>query len=271
MFYVLNAIIYITIFFMGAVVFSYLNLVIERLPKKENILVRNVKCPMCDRELHAKDIFPIVSEIRYKGKCKYCREELPVRPMVIEVLGGLFAVGSSLFYGVTWQALFVFLVICDLVVISFIDMDTQEIPPQLNLILLVLGALSIIVLDGPGMKERIIGVFAVSVPMLLLAVLLNGFGGGDVKLMAASGLLLGWKGNVIAFFIGAIIGAIYAIYLLKTKKSDRKGYFAFGPFLCIGILVALIHNFGASLVTMYLDYLKSFKSMPMLFMSVIGI
>ena len=260
MYYFLMTMIYIIVFFMGAVVFSYLHLVIERLPKQENILVRYVACPHCGHELRAKDCFPVISRIRFGNKCRYCREPFAKRPMIFEIAGGVGAVASVIFYGVHLQAILWFLVVCDLAVITMIDADTQEIPPVLNWILLVLGIPAIWLFPQVDLMERLIGILCVSLPMLLLAIVLNGFGGGDVKLMAAAGFFLGWKATVIAFFIGAILGGGYGIYVLKTKKKGRKDCFAFGPCLCIGILVAMTCQFGQHIMQMYIDYLMSFMT-----------
>lgn len=254
--YFLYTIIYILVFCMGVTVFSYLNLVIERLPKKETLTIRHVHCKQCDHEQTWKDVIPIFSRIRYQNRCRYCGCTLPIRPLIIELFGGAFAVLSFALYGIHLSTVLFFLVICDLMVITMIDADTQEIPPQLNVILLLLGIPSIWLLPGPTIVERVIGLFAVSVPMFIL-MLFNGFGGGDVKMMFATGFLLGWKGNVAAFFIGVIVGGVYAIYLLASKKKGRKEHFAFGPFLAFGILVALAHNFGDMLISTYIDYVKS--------------
>lgn len=254
--YFLYAMIYILVFLMGVTVFSYLNLVIERLPKKEKLTIRHSHCKQCDHEQTWKDVIPIFSRIRYQNRCRYCGSVLPKRPLIIELVGGAFAVFSVAMYGIHLSALLFFLVICDLMVITMIDADTQEIPPQLNVILLLLGIPAIWVLPGSTIIERVIGLFAISVPMFIL-MLFNGFGGGDVKMMFAAGFLLGWKGVVAAFFVGIIVGGAYAIYLLASKKKGRKEHFAFGPFLAFGVLVALTQNLGDTMISMYIDYVKS--------------
>ncbi len=254
--YFLYAMIYILVFLMGVTVFSYLNLVIERLPKKEKLTIRHSHCKQCGHEQAWKDVIPIFSRIRYQNRCRYCGSVLPKRPLIIELVGGAFAVFSVAMYGIHLSALLFFLVICDLMVITMIDADTQEIPPQLNVILLLLGIPAIWVLPGPTITERVIGLFAISVPMFIL-MLFNGFGGGDVKMMFAAGFLLGWKGVVGAFFVGIIVGGAYAIYLLVKKKKGRKEQFAFGPFLAFGVLVSLTQNLGDTLISMYIDYVKS--------------
>lgn len=232
----LNAMVIIIIFFAGVSIFLYLNDVIERLPGNE--------------------------ALRFRGVARHFYENgLTLRALLIALFGGMSAAVLAMSYGMTAQALLVFLVLCDLTVITFIDADTQEIPPVLNYVLLGFGVLSVIVSDGPDIKERLIGTVAISVPMFLLAWLLNGFGGGDVKLMFAAGFLLGWKGILAAFFIGAIGGGVYGVYLLASKKKGRKEYFAFGPFLSVGIMISMFQGFGASMVQAYIDSFKIFLSL----------
>ena len=200
--YFLYAMIYIFVFMIGVTVFAYMNLVIERLPKKEKLTIRHSHCKQCDHEQTWKDVIPIFSRIRYQNRCRYCGSVLPKRPLIIELVGGAFAVFSVAMYGIHLSALLFFLVICDLMVITMIDADTQEIPPQLNVILLLLGIPAIWVLPGPTIIERV-------------------------------------------------------IYLLASKKKGRKEHFAFGPFLAFGVLVALTQNLGDTMISMYIDYVKS--------------
>jgi leader peptidase (prepilin peptidase)/N-methyltransferase len=175
---------------------------------------------------------------------------------LIELLGGALAVLTVLYYGIGFSTVTVFLVFCVLAVIAVIDIDTQYIPPELNVILAVLGVISIWTLPGVSVLERIIGAFCISVPLIIIVLFIpGGFGGGDIKLMAAAGILLGWKGNVFAFFIAVLLGGIYGIYLLVTKKKGKKDHFAFGPFLSIGIAVSLYANLGVTVICRYADML----------------
>lgn len=231
----LNVMVIIIIFFAGCLVFLYLNHLIVCMPQKRDLRFRSLV-----RRFH--------------------EDGLTVRGLFIALFGGISAAVFAMSYGMTASALLVFFVLCDLTVITFIDADTQEIPPVLNYILLGLGIFSVLILDGLDIKDRLIGTVAVSVPMFLLAILLNGFGGGDVKLMFAAGFLLGWKGILAAFLIGVIAGGIYGVYLLVSKRKGRKEYFAFGPFLSIGIMISLYQGTGAALVQTYLDYCKQLMS-----------
>ena len=122
--------------------------------------------------------------------------------------------------------------------ISIIDFEVKIIPNQLNLLLLISGIWSGFVFQEVTFSSRFLGMFSVSVPMFILAVLCSGgLGGGDIKLMAASGVLLGIKWNIFAACAGLFLGALYGFFLLITKHAGRKDYFALGPFLCIGIAV----------------------------------
>ena len=120
------------------------------------------------------------------------------------------------------------------------DRRTRSIPDGLVACLFAVGAAAAVWMPETGISERLAGAFAVSVPMFLLTMARPGaFGGGDVKLMAAGGIMLGAKGIWLAFCFSVLAGGIYSLFLLK-KGKDRKTVFAFGPFLCAGIAAAWI-------------------------------
>jgi leader peptidase (prepilin peptidase)/N-methyltransferase len=258
--YVLSGIILVLVYYIGATVFSYLNIVIEELPKEDEELPLKTRltkgrsmCPHCGHQWKWTESLPIISWLKHKHKCAYCFEYINARHTLIEVLGGVLALVSVLYYNVSIQSLTVFIVFAILAAITFIDMDTQYIPPELNILLAVVGVISIWTLPGASIVQRIIGVFVISLPLILIVLVVpDGFGGGDIKLMAAAGVLLGWKGNVIAFFIGLVLGGIYGIYLLSTRKKGKKEHFAFGPFLSIGIAVSMYAGTGEYLMNQYI-------------------
>lgn len=126
-------------------------------------------------------------------------------------------------------------------VIAWTDWKTMRIPNRLNAAVFVTGLCAFFTVPGPGVPERVLGMFVVSVPMLLAALLApGGFGGGDIKLMAAGGLFLGWEGNVLAAALGIFAGGIWGLYLLLFKRADRRDVFPFGPCLCGGMLAAFV-------------------------------
>ena len=177
---------------------------------------------------------------------------------MVSLAGGILALVITGYYGTSMAALTLFLVSAVLVMITVVDAYTQTIPPVLNIILGALGFLSILTMPGISVAERVIGFFCISVPMFLIVLLVpGGFGGGDIKMMAASGILLGWKGNLAAFFIGLIIGGIYGAFLLISGKKGRKEHFAFGPCLSIGIFVSAYAGIGMRIVDQYLYMIQT--------------
>lgn len=182
----------------------------------------------------------------------------PAENRMVSLAGGILALVITGYYGMSMAALTLFLVSAVLVMITVIDAYTQTIPPVLNIILGVLGLVSILTMPGISVAERVIGFFCISVPMFLIVLLVpGGFGGGDIKMMAASGILLGWKGNLAAFFIGLIIGGVYGAFLLISGKKGRKEHFAFGPCLSIGIFVSAYAGIGMRIVDQYLYMIQT--------------
>lgn len=139
-----------------------------------------------------------------------------------------------------------------LIVISVIDFRTYEIPLGCNIFILILG-IAQVVIDLPHMSQYVIGFFAVSLILYIIWLISKGraIGGGDIKLLAAAGLLLGWQRIILAFLLGCIIGAV--IHLIRMKVSNADRTLAFGPYLSMGILIAAL--FGNGMIQAYMGYL----------------
>ena len=139
---------------------------------------------------------------------------------------------------------------------ALIDFDTMEIPPTLNIAIFVLGLISIPLWPHVSIKERIIGMLCITVPMLLLDFILPGaFGGGDRRMLYGTGFLLGWQILVVGFFIGAVIQALVAVILMLTKKKGWKSHIPFGPMLCLGMIISCF--VGNGLIEWYINVLKT--------------
>ena len=225
-------------FMLGAAVFSFMNVVAWRLPRGKDPLKGRSFCPQCGAALDAADLTPVFSWLVLRGRCRHCGAHIPVRYLLVEVLGGVLALGCTWRYGaalglpdglfgMSWAALLALAVCGILLGVALIDAETQIIPDRLNLALAVLGVLCLLI---PG-----------------------AFGGGDIKLMAAAGLFLGWQQTLLAMFFGILGGGFYGMYLLAAKKADKKDHFAFGPFLCVGIVLAIL--FGDPVLEWYCQFL----------------
>ncbi|MCR4901363.1 MAG: prepilin peptidase [Butyrivibrio sp.] len=258
-------------FMVGASIFSFLNVVAYRSVKGENFVKGRSYCPSCGHELSFMDMLPVFSYIFLLGKCRYCKNHIPVKDTVFEIIGGFLLLASiykavavtgfnlmdsntDIYYEVLLRVIFMFLFFMSMDVISLIDMDTMEIRNISVVTLFVIAVLSAFIMPEITIADRLIGMVVISLPMLIIALIIpGGFGGGDIKLMAAGGAFLGWKLILVGFFIALLSGGLWGVYLLITKKADRKAHFAFGPFLCAGMSIALL--WGEDILNAYLGLL----------------
>ena len=121
------------------------------------------------------------------------------------------------------------------------DIYRMEIDDRCHIAIAVLSIFSMIFTRDLSLESRVFGTVCVSIPMLVIVLIVPGaFGGGDIKLMMAGGLFLGWKITMKAAVISVFLGGIYSVYLIIKKRADGKTYFPFGPFLCIGMLIGMI-------------------------------
>lgn len=241
----LYLLLYLLVFIFGMVIGSFVNVLIYRLPQGESFIRGRSHCPACNRQLRAVDLLPVFSYIFLRGRCRYCGAKISPRYPLVELISGVAAVLSLGIYGVSWSAAAVFALIAGLIAIAFIDWDTMEIPNGLVIYLFIPAIALCFFLPDVSWPSHLIGFFAVSLPLLLLATLIKGsFGGGDIKMMAACGLALGWQLSLVALFIALLTGGAYGIYLLRGRKSSGKAHMPFGPYLALGVAVALLWGRG---------------------------
>jgi leader peptidase (prepilin peptidase)/N-methyltransferase len=176
------------------------------------------------------------------------RRKISPRYMIVELLTGLCFALAVYVFGLSLRGLLACAVLGTLIPLAFIDADEKIIPDRFVIIILVLGIANT-VLSGDYVGH-IIGFFVISLPFLAVALITGGMGGGDVKLMAAAGLYLGWAGALLSVISGSVAGAAVAVYLLASKKAGRKSEIPFGPFLAAGIAVSVL--FGDRIIGWYL-------------------
>lgn len=240
----------ILMFIFGAIIGSFLNVCIIRIPKQESIVTGGSHCTSCQASIKPYDNIPIISYLVLRGKCRQCKASFSPRYALIEALTGGIHVINYLSLGLT-TALVVNLIFSSiLIIIAFIDLDTMIINDRFQIIIL---ALSIIwhVINQSSPINQISGALIVSIPLFIIAIVTGGIGGGDVKLMFVAGLYLGFSNTLVAFFIASITGGIYALYLLGANKAGRKSEIPFGPFLCLGLLMSSLY--GQQLFDWYLS------------------
>jgi leader peptidase (prepilin peptidase)/N-methyltransferase len=240
----------IVVFLYGIVIGSFLNVVIYRLPKKENIVTTRSHCMECGYTLAWYDLIPLFSWLFLGGRCRKCKARISVQYPLIEALNGVLYVVLFLVYGISVEFFLYCLMASALIALSVIDFRTYEIPVGINVFILCLGLVRILT-DLSNWPEYAIGFFSISAPLLLLYILTKGrgIGGGDIKLMAASGLLLGYSRNILAFILGCILGSVIHLLRMRISKADHQ--LALGPYLSVGLFISALY--GAQLISWYIS------------------
>ena len=231
---------------------SFLGVIIDRLPREESIAKGRSRCDTCNRNLTAIELIPLVSYFAQGAKCKSCKTKLSLRYPLLEILAGLAYLLVYLKFNLSTQTIFAIIFTSLLIIIAFIDIDTMLIYDRFHIIIIVLGILEALILKK-NFLNLVIASLIISVPLFLVAYFTGGMGGGDIKLMFASGIYLGINNIIVAFVISVVFGGSYGVFTLLNKKHDRKDAIPFGPFLCIGLFFALLY--GPQLSSWYLSLL----------------
>ncbi|MCL2499925.1 MAG: A24 family peptidase [Defluviitaleaceae bacterium] len=158
-------------------------------------------------------------------------------------------------FGWGWMLPLSIAVAAILLTVAVIDFDTQEIPDKFVLALIPFAAAAIWAQPEVTLLSRGIGLLVISLPMLVMALVVNNaFGGGDIKLMAVCGFLLGWQNTLFGFFVALVLAVAWGIYLRATGKNKRGEPIAFGPALCAGVFAAMLY--GGRVVGWYMGFLS---------------
>lgn len=242
---------FVFVFLFGLCIGSFLNVLIYRLPRGMDVAHGFSMCPACEHRLYPVDLIPLFSWLFLGAKCRYCKAKISFIYPFVELLNALLWLGMAMRFGMTLKALAYAVVASCLVVVAFTDWQKMEIPDSMSVVIALAGLLLFFVDDSLSFSARLIGAFCVSVPMLLLA-MAGAMGGGDIKLMAALGLCLGWKLTLFTTFFGAVMGTLAVLLLAKTKARLGR-LIPFGTFLAIGGVCAVF--FGQAFLDWYFNLL----------------
>jgi len=241
---------------LGAVLGSFLNVVIFRLPRGQSVVTGRSKCPNCHNVVAAYDNVPVLGWVLLRGKCRRCAWRIPARYPVVEALSATAAGAVVWAYGATLLAAWTYAFAALALVITLIDWDYQIIPDPLSLGGVVLGWVGAVVCLDLDLTQSIVGSLVGAGVILVIAIAyrlvrkIHGMGGGDVKLMAMIGAFLGWQMIFPVLFIAAFFGSIYGVILMRGK-GDGKTAVAFGSFLAPAAVVMMV--FGPQIMTWYLS------------------
>lgn len=273
---------YVFIFVFGAIVGSFLNVVIHRVPREESIIFPNSACPKCRKPIKFYDNLPILSWLILGGKCRHCREKISPRYPAVELLTAFIFTLTFWQIGFNWFLPVGLIFMAAMIALIFIDAEHMILPNVITYPLLVFALIVRLIFplfvsaeyftdlfSAPLIYLQNYPVWMVSLVGAVIGGLLGGgslwligeiwkrlrgveaMGLGDVKMMFAVGALLGWKLTFLSIFLGAFSGAVAGIFVIYTQKEkDFQAQIPFGIFLGLGSMIALL--FGEQLVNWYL-------------------
>ena len=240
----------------GAMIGSFLNVCICRLPKEESIVKPGSHCPRCKTPIRFYDNIPLMSYLLLRGKCRYCQASISIQYPIIEAVTALCSFFLFITFGASLSFIYYFAFVAALIVITVIDLYYQIIPDVISLPGIGIGLLGAFIIPRITFFESLIGIISGGGSLFLVATVYQwffkreGMGGGDVKLLAMIGAFLGWKAVILTILLSSFIGSIIGVIVMLIKGKDFKYAIPFGPFLALGAVISLF--FGDHLINWYL-------------------
>jgi leader peptidase (prepilin peptidase)/N-methyltransferase len=240
----------------GLCVGSFLNVCIYRLPQSLSLIRPASSCPKCNTPIKFYDNIPVLSYILLLGKCRKCKNPISIRYPLIEALTGLLWMFCFMKFGLTAECFIHILFVSTLVVITFIDIDHGIIPDRISLPGIPIFFVCGLFLPEVGLRNSIIGILLGGGSLLIVAegyrliTKLEGMGGGDIKLLAMIGALIGWKGVFFTIFMSSAVGTVVGLAVMVATRNNMKLSVPFGPFLSLGALIYVF--FGTDIISWYL-------------------
>ncbi len=244
---------------LGLSIGSFLNVVIDRVPRDESIATRSSYCEVCHTNLGALDLVPVLSYLFLRGRCRHCGAKIPVRLALVELFTGLVFVYVGHQWGLSWTGALVLVYSVFLIVVFMIDLQRSLI---LNKIILpaIIIALALSPFRPNNTPDEILEVFwrsmagggvGFGVLLLIYIVSRGGMGAGDPKLGAFAGLIVGFPVAFAVLLMSFVGGGLVGAFLLITGRRGRKEAIPFGPFLAVSGLACLF--WGNDIWDWYID------------------
>lgn len=247
-------------FVLGAIVGSFLNVCIHRIPRDRSIIQPGSCCPACNAPIKFYDNIPFLSYLILRGRCRKCGKTISVRYLLVELIAAVLFPLLYVVFGLSFDLPVALAFLCLLIVISFIDLDFRIIPDTLSLGGLLLGIALSFFRPYFSWIDSLLGVLVGGGVLYAIAKLYEivrkaeGMGGGDIKLLAMIGSFCGVKGVVFSLISGSFLGTIVGVPLMLIKREGTKYALPFGPFLSLGALVYMLA--GSDLIHAFFNFLS---------------
>lgn len=246
-------------FSLGLMFGSFANVVIYRLPLGKSVVTPRSACPACSHLIRWYENIPILSWLFLRGRCSSCKVRISFRYPMVELLMGLLFLALYLKFGFSWTLLELLVFGFGIVVVTFIDFDHMILPDVFTLSGIVIGLLGAVANPERSFMNALWGVlmgggFLYATAFIYYALRKQeGMGGGDIKLLAWIGAVLGWKSIPFTILSASIVGSMVGILVAIRSKDGLKSGIPFGPYLVLG---AILYIFSGSEITQW--YLNLF-------------
>lgn len=246
------------LFILGTAIGSFLNVLIDRLPRDESVLEGRSYCETCKKELLWNDLIPILSFLMLQGKCRYCKTTLSFYYPLVEFITGFMFVATYVSSGEKnlLSTIYYLLLQSGFIAIFFTDLKYGIIPDKIVYSLIFVSLLFLTVQSKAVLLPHLVSAAGALLFFLLLFFVTHGkgMGLGDVKLAFLLGLSLGFPNVVVALYVAFLTGAFISLFLMLFRKYSIKQTIPFGPFLVFGTFLSLFY--GNKLLAFMLTFLK---------------
>ncbi len=246
----MNYIYIISIFIIGIVIGSFLNVVGYRLPNNMSIIYPPSHCPKCNNRLKWYDLIPILSFIMLGGKCRKCKKEISYIYPLFELITGVLYVYAYISFGISIEFIMALIFISSLIIITISDIKYMEIPDQIfvfSIPIIVLIKIVILFINERMTLLSVSNIFLDIIISFLVIITIKflgdklfkkeSLGGGDIKLMLLIGAVIGYKLSIIVIFLASFLALPVAIIILL---KHNKNILPFGPFLSLAAIIILL-------------------------------
>jgi leader peptidase (prepilin peptidase)/N-methyltransferase len=243
----------------GAIIGSFLNVCIYRLPLGKSIVRPGSACARCGRSLAWVDTIPIVSYLALGGRCRGCQAAISGRYPIVEALTALMFAAGWWYYGPGLLLVSRLVFGCALIVLFAIDLEHYILPNVITLPGIVVGFLLSAIGGEPGWVSSLIGIVAgggflwLMIEVWYLVRRVEGLGFGDVKMMAMIGAFLGWQLSLVTLVLASLAGSLLGLGLIAAGRAEMSTKLPFGTFLALGCAGAA--TVGQPLINWYLGLL----------------
>lgn len=257
---------YVALTVLGLCLGSFANVVILRLPEGKSVALPRSACPDCQTPIKWYDNIPVLSYVILKGKCRSCKKTISIQYPIVELTMAALFLFVAMSVGFKWTLLEYLIFVFGLVVVSFIDLKHYIIPDVFSLSGIVIGLLGAAINPEREFLSSLWGVLMGGGFLWLIAYLYlvirkqDGMGGGDIKLLAWIGAVLGWPAIPFVILSSSILGSLVGAIVMFRTKDGLQTVLPFGPFLALGSVLYLLggHKLAFAYLTLFFPWLEPF-------------